>query len=182
MRPLPKVLDPDHRLLRLCQLNQLSLSSTVSWPGCFRGAIENNHKTIARRGCLFRTPLTRISHAATSKKPLLLAWTTPARHPLESHPRQPRQPHVRKLCEKYGLVDFQTVFATQSSRRQIHADKVQPALSPGTWIPTCARAKRTLPHRVARLVHDFQTMRSVRRSDPVDILPTAEAGGFQRLC
>src|ERR1035438_7638214 len=43
--PLPKVLDPDHRLLRLCQLNQLSLSSTVSWPGCFRGAIENNHKT-----------------------------------------------------------------------------------------------------------------------------------------
>jgi hypothetical protein len=90
-------------------------------------------------------------------------WTTPARHPLESHPRQPRQPHVRKLCEKYGLVDFQTVFATQSSRRQIHADKVQPALSPGTWIPTCARAKRTLPHRVARLVHDFQTMRSVRR-------------------
>ena len=131
MRPLPKVLDPDHRLLRLCQLNQLSLSSTVSWPGCFRGAIENNHKTIARRGCLFRTPLTRISHAATSKKPLLLAWTTPARHPLESHPRQPRQPHVRKLCEKYGLVDFQTVFATQSSRRQIHADKVQPALSPG---------------------------------------------------
>src|ERR1035438_10574266 len=69
-------------------------------------------------------------------------WTTPARHPLESRPRQPRQPHVRKLCEKYGLVDFQTVFATQSSRRQIHADKVQPALSPGTWIPTRARAKR----------------------------------------
>src|ERR1035438_1752973 len=102
--PLPKVLDPDHRLLRLCQLIQLSLSSTVSWPGCFRGAIENNHKTIARRGCLFRTPLTgfpnRIRDAVLPPADTRGQSTAcaeprdldPDLRPRETHPATPRGP------------------------------------------------------------------------------------------
>ena len=37
--------------------------------------------------------------------------------------------------------------------------KYRPAPSPGTLMPFCARAIVALPHRAARLVHDFQTVR-----------------------